>query len=93
MGEGVHVGRIEPDEERLAGVFAFFMNVLAAATKSSSQVSMRFLVSGPVSSIFCFPTLPQRGSTVGSSLSVAQECITPRGPNVLRKFGKSFSLG
>ncbi len=25
---------------------------------------MRFLVSGPVSSIFCLPTLPQRGSTV-----------------------------
>ena len=35
---------------------------------------MRFLVSGPVSLIFCLPTLPQRGSTVGSSLSVAQEC-------------------
>jgi hypothetical protein len=30
----------------------------AAATNSSSQVSMRFLVSGPVSSIFCLPTLP-----------------------------------
>ena len=35
---------------------------------------MRFFVSGPVSSIFCLPTLPQRGSmTVESSLSVAQE--------------------
>ena len=54
---------------------------------------MRFLVSGPVSVTLCLPTLPQRGSSVGSSLSVAQECITPRGPNRLRKFGKSFSLG
>ena len=41
----------------------------------------------------CLPTLPQRGSSVGSSLSVAQECITPRGPNFFRKFGKSFSSG
>ena len=38
------------------------MKSLAAATNSSSQVSMRFLVSGPVSSIFCLPTRPQRGS-------------------------------
>ena len=77
----------------LPASFAFFMNSLARATKSSSQVSMRFLVSGPVSSIFCLPTLPQRGSTVGSSVSVAKECMTPRGPNVFLKFGKSFSLG
>ena len=32
---------------------------------------MRFLVSGPVSSIFCLPTRPKRGSSVGSSVSVA----------------------
>ena len=51
---------------------------------------MRFLVSGPVSSIFCLPTLPQRGSSVGSSLSVAQEWMTPRGPKFLWKFGKSL---
>ena len=30
---------------------------------------MRFLVSGPVSSIVCLPTRPKRGSSVGSSLS------------------------
>ena len=52
---------------------------------------MRLVVSGPVSSIFCLPTLPQRGITVGSSLSVAHEWMTPRGPMVLRKSGKSFS--
>ncbi len=44
---------------------------------------MRFLLSGPVSSIFCLPTLPQRGSTVASSLSVAHEWMTPRGPKFL----------
>ena len=75
----------------LPASFWRLMKSLAAATNSSSQVSMRFLVSGPVSSIFCLPTLPQRGSSVGSSLSVAQEWMTPRGPNFLRKFGKSFS--
>ena len=42
---------------------------------------MRLRVSGPVSSIFCLPTRPQRGSSVASSLSVAQQCSTPRGPN------------
>ena len=41
------------------------MKSLAAATNSSSQVSMRFLVSGPVSSIVCLPTRPQRGSLGG----------------------------
>src|SRR5262245_47695945 len=30
--------------------------------------------SGPSSTIFCLPTLPQRGITVGSSVSVAQQC-------------------
>ena len=53
----------------------------------------RFLVSGPVSSIFCLPTRPQRGFSVGSSVSVAQQCITPRGPNVLAKLGKSSDSG
>ena len=67
------------------------MNSLAAAANSSSQVSMRFVVSGPVSSIFCLPTRPQRGCSVGSSLSVAHEWITPRGPIIFLMFGKSFS--
>ena len=35
---------------------------------------------GPSSMIFCLPTLPQRGSTVLSSLLVAQECNILRGP-------------
>ena len=77
----------------LPASFCRLMKSFAAVTKSSSQVSMRFLVSGPVSVTLCLPTLPQRGSSVGSSTSVAQECITPRGPNLWRKFGNSFSLG
>ena len=36
---------------------------------SSSTVSIRLIVSGPVSSMVCMPTRPKRGSTVGSSLS------------------------
>ena len=75
----------------LPALFCRLMKSVAAATNSSSQVSIRFLVSGPVSSIFCLPTLPQRGISVGSSLSVAQEWITPRGPKFFLKFGKSFS--
>ena len=63
------------------------MKSMAAAANSSSQVSMRFLVRGPVSLIFCLPTLPQRGWTVLSSVLVAQEWMTPRGPKVSRNFG------
>jgi hypothetical protein len=48
---------------------------------------MRLVVSGPVFSIFCLPTLPNCGSTVASSVSVAQQCRTPRGPNRARNFG------
>src|SRR5262252_6112010 len=39
--------------------------------------------SGPSSTIFCLPILPQRGISVGSSLSVAQQCTRLRGPNLL----------
>src|SRR5215470_9677123 len=35
---------------------------------------------GPSSTTFCLPTLPQRGSSVGSSVSVAQQCTRLRGP-------------
>ena len=38
-----------------------------------------------MSLIFCLPTLPKRGSTVGSSLSEALQSSTPRGPNFARK--------
>ena len=41
------------------------MKSMAAAEVSSSIVSMRFLVSAPVSSMVCLPILPKRGSTVG----------------------------
>ena len=61
-----------------------FMKSTAASDVSSSIVSMRFLVSGPVSSIVCLPTLPKRGSSVGSSIAVALQCSTPRGPNLAR---------
>src|SRR3974377_480118 len=35
---------------------------------------------GPSSTTFCLPTFPHRGITVGSSLSVAQQCTRLRGP-------------
>src|SRR5690242_14365732 len=39
--------------------------------------------SGPSSTIFCLPTFPQRGISVGSSTSVAQQCTRLRGPYLL----------
>ena len=51
------------------------MKSFAAATVSSSMVSMRFLVSGPVFSMV-WPPLPS-----------ALDLITPRGPNFLRNSG------
>ena len=61
-----------------------------AATNSSSTVSMRFFVSGPVSSHFCLPHLPKRGSSPGVSVAVATHFRTPRGPYFALKVG---SLG
>ena len=58
-----------------------------AARNSSSTVSMRFFVSGPVSSIVCLPTRPKRGSSVGSSVSLALHRSTPRGPNFASELG------
>ena len=46
------------------------MNLVVAASTSSSIVSMRFFVSGPVSSQFCLPHFPKRPSS-GSVLAVA----------------------
>src|SRR5262249_15478213 len=44
----------------------------------------RYGASGPSSTIFCLPTLPQRFITVGSSSSFAQQCTRWRGPYVSR---------
>ena len=63
------------------------MKSIAAAEVSSSIVSIRFLVSAPVSSIVCLPIFPKRGSTVASSMSVAVVLSTPRGPNFARYSG------
>ncbi len=60
------------------------MKAMARSEVSSSTVSMRFLVSGPVSSIFWVPS------------GMAQEWSTPRGPNFLRKVwpsGRTMSPG
>src|SRR6476469_9662727 len=39
--------------------------------------------SGPSFTTFCLPTLPQRGSAVASSVSVAQQWTRLRGPYLL----------
>ena len=88
----VHVRGVHPAEERLAGRCCRLMKSPAAATNSSSHVSMRLRVSGPVSSIFCWPMRPQRGCSVGSSLSVAQQCSTPRGPKVGRELREGLRI-
>src|SRR6185312_13410635 len=59
------------------------MYSMAAAVVSSSMVSIRLRVKGPVSSQLCLPTRPQCGCSVASSLSVALHFITPRGELVL----------
>ena len=53
----------------LPALFCRWMKSTARSAMSSSIVSIRFLVSGPVSLMTCLPTLPKRGSTVGSSVS------------------------
>src|SRR3989449_1176084 len=61
-------------------------NLSARSRISSSTVSMRFGHSSPLSSIFCLPTLPQRGSTVESSTFVAHEWSMLRGPSFDLRF-------
>ena len=56
---------------------------MAAAEVSSSIVSIRFRVSGPVLSIVCLPIRPKRGCSVGSSLPVALVRSTPRASMLL----------
>ena len=51
--------------------FARSMKSSVAPRNSSSTVSMRFLVSGPVSVQLCLPHLPKRGSSPGVSTMVA----------------------
>src|SRR5271154_1444327 len=59
-----------------------------SARNSSSAVSMRFLVSGPVSSQVCLPHGPKRGSGgAGLSVAVALHLYTPRGPNFAMNAG------
>ena len=49
VGAEVHGGRVVPEEERLIRFGLLLHPVERAAVTSSSMVSMRFLVSGPVS--------------------------------------------
>ena len=59
----VHVRRVDPDEERLAASCACrLMKSSAPSMISSSIVSIRFFVSGPVSSIVCLPLVRRPGS-------------------------------
>ena len=62
----------------LSALACFSIHARARSVISSSMVSMRFLVSGPVSSIVC-PPLPS-----------AMQWSTPRGPNCFLNAG---SLG
>ena len=56
------------------------MKSRVAVRNSWSTVSMRFLVSGPVSVQLCLPHGPNRGSSPGVSARVAVQRRTPRGP-------------
>ena len=75
VGAEVHVGGVHPNEERLAGLCCRLMKSTARSVMSSSMVTIRSLVSGPVSLHTCLPTLPKRGSTVGSSMSEALQSM------------------
>ena len=57
VGAEVHVRGVEPARRTACRpACCRLMKSLAAARNSSSTVSMRFFVSGPVSSIFCLPS-------------------------------------
>jgi hypothetical protein len=59
----------------LLSLTALSMNSRLASRNSSSTVSIRFMLSGPVSSIFCVPS------------ALARCGSTPRGPNFFLNSG------
>jgi hypothetical protein len=59
----------------LLSLTAFSMNFMLASRNSSSTVSMRLTVNGPVSSIFCVPS------------ALSHEWSAPRGPNFFLNSG------
>jgi hypothetical protein len=86
----MHAGGVVPQQERLAGLVGAVDEVKRAASRSSSMVSMRLRVSGPVSVMVWRPTRPKRSSSVGSSTSVGLVSSTPRGMNSRCMIGLSL---
>jgi hypothetical protein len=69
----MHTRAVPPGEPGFAGFVLALDEVIAAASVSSSTVSIRFLVSGPVFSLVWVPS------------SLALVLSTPRGPHCSRK--------
>ena len=89
-GPEVRLGGVEPDEERLVVVVERLMKFWALARNSVSHVSMRFLVSGPVSSMrFACRRGLARMLQVGSS-RFRRPVRTPRGEDVLGRWEIRF---
>jgi hypothetical protein len=75
VGPALHVGEVDPAEKWCAG-FVLPRNEIDGGSGEVVVAGLiRFRVRGPVS-IVCLPTLPQRGCSVRSSLSVAKQCST-----------------
>jgi hypothetical protein len=84
---------VHPDEERLAGGVLPLDEISRGSRglvvdRFHALFRQRTRIFDPL-----LPDTPHRGSSVASSLSVAQEWITPRGPNCFLNSGKSFSDG
>src|SRR4029078_46907 len=63
------------------------MSYLAFGVMSCMSGTLDMLVKGakgPSSTLLCLPTTPQRGCSVVSSVSVAQQCTKLRGPTLSR---------
>src|SRR3984893_5308061 len=80
--------------QRKNGLLAFVERSMKSTDRRTSSSSMSSILnlalgsmfgcggSGPASTITCLPTLPQRGSVVGSSTLVALLSTMLRGPNL-----------
>src|SRR5215472_9009993 len=89
----MHVREVHPKEERLAGR-GLVLDVLDGTGCDVIVDRLHPLLrQRAVSWTVCLPSRPKRGSTVASSLSVALQSNTPRGPNLSRKCGKSRGFG
>jgi hypothetical protein len=93
MNAQVYMGKIHPEEERLAGLL-HPIDEIRRARRNVVVDRFHALTCQRTGILDGLPVdTPEAGSTVGSSTVLALQSSTPRGPNPFLKFGNSACVG